>query len=279
MERRRHNLACRERVGYPGGSDIGVRHHGGTETLAWNSGSSEWADILNREPGCFWGNLRIVPRLAPLYRARSPLNPKVGWKRLLWGVVLFIFQVQVSTADAISRSDFLRHLVAAAVERTHHSVRYVSEYVRIGYPGGDVPPDTGVCTDEIIRSYRAVGVDLQKEVHEDMVQNFAAYPHNWGRIHPDSNIDHRRVPNLMVFFEHKGETLPTTTRAEDYAPGDLVTWDLGRGVPHIGIVVDQKSSWSGRYMVVHNIGQGPKMEDVLFSWKITGHYRYFGPKL
>jgi uncharacterized protein YijF (DUF1287 family) len=176
-----------------------------------------------------------------------------------------------------SRQEFKHRLIAAAIERTHHSVRYVSDYVRIPYPGGDVPADTGVCTDEIIRSYRAVGVDLQKEVHEDMVRNFDAYPNKrrWMLAHPDSNIDHRRVPNLMVFFRRKGETLPVTNRAEDYSPGDLVTWDLGGGVPHIGIVVDQKSQ-SSRYMVVHNIGQGPKMEDVLFNWKITGHYRYFG---
>jgi uncharacterized protein YijF (DUF1287 family) len=144
--------------------------------------------------------------------------------------------------------------------------------------GGDVPADTGVCTDEVIRTYRAVGVDLQKEVHEDMVQNFAAYPNKrrWLLAHPDANIDHRRVPNLMVFFQRKGESLPITSRAEDYVPGDLVTWDLGGNVPHIGIVIDQNSRSSGRYMVVHNIGEGPKMEDVLFNWKITGHYRYFG---
>jgi uncharacterized protein YijF (DUF1287 family) len=178
-----------------------------------------------------------------------------------------------------SRQELTKRLVAAALERTHHSVRYVSAYVRIPYPGGDVPADTGVCTDEIIRSYRAVGVDLQKEVHEDMAQNFSAYPNKrrWLLAHPDSNIDHRRVPNLMVFFQRKGEALPITSRAGDYAPGDLVTWDLGGGVPHIGIVVDQKSGSSGHYMVVHNIGEGPKMEDVLFNWKVTGHYRYFGP--
>jgi len=182
--------------------------------------------------------------------------------------------------ETASRQEFTKHLVAAAIERTHHSVRYVSDYVRIPYPGGDVPPETGVCTDEIIRSYRAVGVDLQKKVHEDMAQNFAAYPHQrrWMQAHPDSNIDHRRVPNLMVFFQRKGEMPPITNKAEDYVPGDLVTWDLGGGVPHIGIVVDQKSRWSGRYMIVHNIGEGPKMEDVLFNWKITGHYRYYGPQ-
>jgi uncharacterized protein len=179
---------------------------------------------------------------------------------------------------AVSHQEFTRRLVAAAIERPHHSVHYVSAYVRIPYPGGDVPADTGVCTDEVIRTYRAVGVDLQKEVYEDMVQNFAAYPNKrrWLLAHPDANIDHRRVPNLMVFFQRKGESLPVTSRAEDYVAGDLVTWDLGGNVPHIGIVVDQNSRSSGRYMVVHNIGDGPKMEDVLFNWKITGHYRYFG---
>ena len=199
-----------------------------------------------------------------------------------FGSIALLFAATVAcyaqTARA-TREEFTRRLVAAAVERTHHTVRYVSEYVRIPFPGGDVPADTGVCTDEVIRSYRAVGVDLQKEVHEDMLQNFAAYPNKrrWLLAHPDSNIDHRRVPNLMVFFQRKGQALSTTARAEDYAPGDLVTWDLGAGVPHIGIVVDRKSPWSGRYLIVHNIGEGPKMEDVLFNWKITGHYRYFGP--
>jgi len=169
-------------------------------------------------------------------------------------------------------------LVAAAVERTHHSVRYDPAYVRIPYPGGDVSADTGVCTDEVIRSYRAVGVDLQKEVHEDMLANYSAYPRKWNWLlrRPDPNIDHRRVPNLMVFFQRHGDTLPTSTRIEDYHAGDLVTWDLGGGVPHIGIVVDQKGP-SGRYMIVHNIGQGPRMEDVLFNWKVTGHYQYYGP--
>jgi uncharacterized protein len=185
---------------------------------------------------------------------------------------------QTSPAGSSSHLEFLQKLSVAAIERTNHAVRYVGAYVRIPYPGGDVPPDTGVCTDEIIRSYRAVGIDLQKEVHEDMLRNFAAYPNQrlWGLAHPDSNIDHRRVPNLMVFFGRKGETVAITSRTEDYSPGDLVTWDLGGGVPHIGIVVDRKSLSSGRYLVVHNIGAGPKLEDVLFHWKITGHYRYFG---
>jgi len=182
-----------------------------------------------------------------------------------------------STPDASSRAAFLQRLVNAAIERTHHTVRYDGAYVRLKYPGGDIPADTGVCTDEVIRAYRAVGVDLQKEVHEDMAANFAVYPRKWHRSSPDSNIDHRRVPNLMVFFARKGETLAITGRREDYRPGDLVTYDLGGNVPHIGIVVDRKGP-SGQYMIVHNIGQGPRMEDVLFGWKITGHYRYYGPE-
>jgi len=183
----------------------------------------------------------------------------------------------LATGQTGAQKEFLRKFVAAAVARTHVTVRYDPAYVGIPYPNGDVPADTGVCTDEVIRAYRAVGVDLQKEVHEDMVANLSAYPRKWGR-RIDANIDHRRVPNLMVFFERKGESLPIAERPEDYAPGDLVTWDLGGNVPHIGIVVDQKAQLTGPYEIVHNIGQGPKMEDVLFSWKITGHYRYYGPK-
>jgi uncharacterized protein len=210
---------------------------------------------------------------------RAVLSPRLKW--VLWVVAFCSLFVEAAATPVTSSSheDFTRRLVAAAIERTHHSVRYVSAYVRIPYPVGDVPPDTGVCTDEVIRSYRAVGVDLQKEVHEDMLQYFASYPNKrrWLLSHPDTNIDHRRVPNLMVFFQRKGESLPITDHARDYSPGDLVTWDLGGNVPHIGIVVDQKARWTGRFMIVHNIGEGPRMEDVLFNWKITGHYRYFGP--
>ena len=193
-------------------------------------------------------------------------------------VALFVSATCLAQAPGGSteaHQQFLKRLVVAAKERTLHQVRCVPAYVRIPYPNGDVAPDTGVCTDEIIRAYRAVGVDLQQEVHRDMEQHFSAYPRRWGSVHTDTNIDHRRVPNLMVFFSRKGEALPITANVSDYAPGDLVTWDLGGGVPHIGIVVDEKAA-SGRFMIVHNIGQGPKREDVLFNWKITGHYRYFG---
>ena len=186
---------------------------------------------------------------------------------------------QVNESASPVRQAFLQRLSAAAIERTHHSVRYDPAYVRIPYPAGDVPADTGVCTDEVIRSYRALGIDLQKELHEDIVANFSAYPNHfrWLLAHPDSNIDHRRVPNLMVFFSRKGESLPISSQDADYKPGELVTWILGGGVPHIGIVVDKKSA-GGRYLIVHNVGRGPQLEDVLFNWKITGHYRYFGPQ-
>ncbi|MET0649014.1 MAG: DUF1287 domain-containing protein [Pyrinomonadaceae bacterium] len=178
-----------------------------------------------------------------------------------------------------SGSPFLDRLSEAAVERTGHEVRYDPTYFVIPYPGGDVPPEVGVCTDEVIRSYRALGVDLQQLVHEDMKSSFALYPRKWGLKKPDANIDHRRVPNLMVFFERQGAGQPVTQEARDYKPGDVVTWDLGNGLTHIGIVVAVPSgSDENRLQIVHNIGSGPKMEDVLFAWKITGHYRFTGPK-
>ena len=178
-----------------------------------------------------------------------------------------------------SGSPFLDKLVEAAIERTSHAVRYDPTYFQLAYPGGDVPAEVGVCTDEVIRSYRVVGVDLQKEVHEDMAANFSEYPRKWGLKKTDTNIDHRRVPNLMVFFERAGAALPVTQEARDYKPGDVVTWDLSGGLTHIGIVVNVPSEAdAARMQIVHNIGAGPKMEDVLFGWKITGHYRYTGPK-
>ena len=194
---------------------------------------------------------------------------------------LFLATARLSSPQvhADRSQSFLDKVSAAAVARTVLTVRYDPAYLKIPYPNGDVPAGTGVCTDEVIRSYRALGIDLQKEVHEDMQNNFSAYPNQrrWMLAHTDANIDHRRVPNLQVFFSRKGESLPVTANAADYTPGELVTWDLGSGVPHIGIVVNKKSPKTGRYLVEHNIGAGPKIEDVLFSWRITGHYRYFGP--
>ncbi|MBN1764670.1 MAG: DUF1287 domain-containing protein [Sedimentisphaerales bacterium] len=174
----------------------------------------------------------------------------------------------------IQHEDFFTQLAQAAMERTSYAITYNPAYFKLDYPGGDVPADKGVCTDVVIRSYRRLGIDLQVKVHEDMKANFDLYPQKWGLKRPDTNIDHRRVPNLMVFFQRHGQVLPISNNPENYQPGDIVTWDLSRGITHIGIVSTQKTSDHTRYLLVHNIGAGPKLEDVLFNWKITGHYRY-----
>jgi len=195
---------------------------------------------------------------------------------LLRKILLCVLLASVSVVgQQKSADDFEKRLVAAAVDRPNHPARYDPGYVKIDYPNGDVPADSGVCTDEIIRIYRAVGIDLQKEVHEDMVSDRSAYPFKlkWAQLRLDTNIDHRRVPNLIVFFSRKGQSLAITNKADDYLPGDIVTWMLPSGREHIGMVVDQKSVF-GSPMVEHNIGEGPRIENVLFDWKITGHYRY-----
>lgn len=190
-------------------------------------------------------------------------------KRCISVILLILLSAAQVYAD-----QFVEKLIEAAKERTRHSVEYDGSYVRIDYPNGDVPNDKGVCTDVIIRAYRKVGIDLQVEVHKDMKAHFKLYPKIWGLSKPDTNIDHRRVPNLQVFFERKGQKLRVTQNADDYKPGDLVTWMLPGNLPHIGIVVDKKSWITKRYLIVHNVGLGPRMEDFLFDYPITGHYRY-----
>ena len=169
----------------------------------------------------------------------------------------------------------VRLVVEDAVGQAAYTVSYDPSYVKLGYPGGDVPLDRGVCSDVVVRAFRKADVDLQKEVHEDMKRAFALYPKKWGLTKPDTNIDHRRVPNLTTFFERKGKALAVTNAGADYQPGDIVSWDLGGGVPHIGIVTDRWSEGEGVYLMAHNIGGGVKVENVLFRWRITGHYRYF----
>lgn len=174
----------------------------------------------------------------------------------------------------LAQEDFYKRFSDAAMELTSDEVDYDPQYFVISYPNGDVPAGKGVCTDVIIRAYRKVGIDLQKEVHEDMTENFNLYPRIWGLKKPDKNIDHRRVPNLMTFFGRKGETLTISQDATIYLQGDIVCWDLGGGITHIGIVVGLKSADKKRNMVVHNIGAGQVLEDCLFDFKIIGHYRY-----
>jgi uncharacterized protein YijF (DUF1287 family) len=171
---------------------------------------------------------------------------------------------------------FSLRLVEAARERTFHRVTYDGSYLRIDYPGGDVPANIGVCTDVVIRSYRKVGIDLQRMVHEDMRANFGLYPDKWGMKKPDTNIDHRRVPNLRTFFTRYGNKLSVTKNPDDYLPGDLVTWMVAGNLPHIGIVTDTRTLFGRRPLIVHNIGRGPVLEDILFEYPITGHYRYYG---
>lgn len=169
----------------------------------------------------------------------------------------------------------LRNMLAGAIAQPDQTFYYDPAYVKLAYPGGDVPLDRGVCTDVVVRAFRKGGVDLQKEVHEDMQRSFTSYPTKWGLAEPDSNIDHRRVPNLQTYFKRQGKDLPVTTSAKDYLPGDVVSWDLGSGVDHIGIVTNLWSPDTETYLVVHNIGGGARIENALFSWHITGHYRYF----
>ena len=183
--------------------------------------------------------------------------------------ILFVYSLAIQ-----AQTNFALRLSNASLELTKQQVTYNSAYIVIPYPNGDVPANTGVCSDVIIRAYRILGIDLQKEVHEDMIANFKKYPSKWGLTKPDKNIDHRRVPNLMTYFSRYGTVLPNSENSSDYKPGDIVCWDLGNGITHIGIVVNKKSSDGLRYMIVHNIGGGQVLEDSLFEYKIIGHYRY-----
>lgn len=181
-------------------------------------------------------------------------------------LVALLLQTQASPPGLHAR------LVAAARTQVGVTVRYDGSYRRLPYPGGDVALDRGVCSDVLIRAYRQVGVDLQVLVHDDMTSHWSEYPHLWGLHRPDSNIDHRRVPNLAAFFRRHGAALPTTSDPSLYNTGDIVTWRLIGGLPHIGIVSSKLAG--SRPLVIHNIGRGAREEDVLFSYSVTGHFRY-----
>jgi uncharacterized protein YijF (DUF1287 family) len=169
-------------------------------------------------------------------------------------------------------------LVRAARGQIGVTRRYAPAYARLAYPDGDVPLEQGVCTDVVIRAYRkAYNRDLQRLVHQDMVRAFSAYPKNWGMKQPDSNIDHRRVPNLQTFLVRQKASLPVSNRGADYLPGDLVTQMLPGNLPHILIVSDRRRA-DGLPLAIHNIGQGTREEDWLFNATVTGHYRWLGPR-
>lgn len=174
------------------------------------------------------------------------------------------------------QSNEIKKLLESAIEQKKITRGYDPNYVVIPYPNGDVPIETGVCSDVVIRAFRTAGIDLQKEVHEDMRKDFSAYPKKWGLKSPDANIDHRRVPNLQTFFTRRGKSLLITENGADYKPGDVVAWDLdGKGMTHIGLVSNDWNEQTKRYSIIHNIGGGVLEEDKIFDWKIIGHYRYF----
>jgi uncharacterized protein YijF (DUF1287 family) len=190
--------------------------------------------------------------------------------KTLLNISLFILTISI----AVGQSSFYDRLADSTMTLTKQIVRYDPTYFQIDYPNGDVPKGKGVCTDVVIRAYRKFGIDLQKEVHEDLKLNFSKYPKNWGLLKPDKNIDHRRVPNLMTYFTRHGTTKAITSNPKDYLPGDIVCWNLSGPVTHIGIVVKKKSADGLRHLIVHNIGGGQVIEDCLFNFKIIGHYRY-----
>ena len=169
----------------------------------------------------------------------------------------------------------LKQMLDGAIAQAGVTTEYDPAYVALEYPGGDVPEKTGVCSDVVVRAFRKAGIDLQKEVHEDMQAARSSYSTKWGSNAPDKNIDHRRVLNLMRYFERQGKSLPISDDADDYQPGDIVAWELSSGVDHIGIVTNMMSDSDGRLLIVHNIGAGTRIEDVLLDWTIKGHYRYF----
>jgi len=178
----------------------------------------------------------------------------------------------LSTTTALPEEKTLI-LIAAARSQIGVTTSYNSSYMALKYPKGDVPIQTGCCTDVLVRAFRKLHIDLQQLVHEDMKSNFSHYPLKWGMKAPDTNIDHRRVSNLMKFFERKADSIKISKNPQDYHPGNLVAWNLGKGILHIGIVSDRRTSDSIP-LVIHNIGQGAKEENILFQFWIIGHYRY-----
>ncbi len=190
------------------------------------------------------------------------------------------FSLFILIFGAVNASEFNQDMVRSLLDRTRQHVIYDGSYLPIPYPNGDVPNNIGVCTDVIIRAYRTLGTDLQMLVHEDMVENFSLYPSKriWGLNSTDKNIDHRRVPNLQTFFKRHGETLKISNNISDYATGDIITWMLPGNLPHIGMLVDKINVETGNPMIVHNIGLGPVVEDMIFAYKITGHYRFVPDK-
>ena len=185
--------------------------------------------------------------------------------------ILFCLCFIFALLPGFQSEDYHRRIAQAASEQVGVTTIYAPGYSRLQYPGGDIPREQGVCTDIIIRAFRTIGVDLQKEVHEDMAGHFKEYPNFWNMKKPDLNIDHRRVPNLMKFFERRGKALQLDSKCK---PGDIIAWQLAHGLFHIGILSNEIVPGTNRYYMIHNIGAGAQKEDVLYDFKIIGHYRW-----
>jgi uncharacterized protein len=213
--------------------------------------------------------LRVVPFCLILFAAASCQRSNPLLKSVAPSPSPIVKPLPANTSPQV------RQLIDSAVAQSKITTGYDPAWVRIDYPNGDVPMETGVCSDVVVRAFRKAGIDLQKEVHEDMTRAWSDYPKKWGASGTDKNIDHRRVLNLTTFFDREGKSLPITTNREDYLPGDIVAWELSNGVEHIGIMTNQWSEPDKHCLVVHNIGAGARIEDVLLNWKIIGHYRYF----
>jgi uncharacterized protein YijF (DUF1287 family) len=214
---------------------------------------------------------QIADAIANIYLKGTPFRMRCAFMIRFFHSLSFVFLMLAPLGALWADS---APLVAAARGQVGKTTVYDPAYVTLKYPGGDLPEERGVCTDVVIRALRkGHELDLQKLVHEDMASSFSAYPKNWGLKKTDKNIDHRRVPNLQTYFKRKGYSLPVTEVAADYLPGDLVTCTVPPHLPHIMIVSD-KSTSDGRPLVIHNIGRGAQEEDCLFTYPLTGHYRW-----
>jgi len=224
---------------------------------------------------------RIIPLIAAGLLPVGGCGPKPETPRTIPAVTIPADPPQASTPSVPQQTRPIEpmgpseRLAAAAADQVGKTAVYDPSYVKLAYPGGDVPMDRGVCCDVVVRALRKMGGDLQVLIHEDMKGAFDQYPKIWGLKRPDPNIDHRRVPNIAAYFQRKGKAVPVTRVPSDYRPGDIVAWKLKGGRPHIGVVSNTMAAGTRRYQMVHNIGAGTQLEDVLFAYEITGHFRYF----
>jgi uncharacterized protein len=211
---------------------------------------------------------RTVQVLMPRRSAACAWRSTLLLLRIHLGLLFLLSTACHATIDPFD----LERFVASARAQVGVTTGYDPAYRVMVYPGGDVDSSTGVCTDVLVRALRDQGIDLQKTLHEDMRGNFKKYPQNWKLKRPDTNIDHRRVPNLMTYFTRQGYSRKFTQNANDYVAGDIVAWNLGGGTTHIGVVSGRRTPL-GTPLIIHNIGRGTLEEDILLQYRIIGHYR------